>query len=190
MRRSRSDRTDRFSARQAEITSLVFERLDLSGLPTWSIHSRKSQSARTRTTEEFRVSPNGILFSSDVVARGVDIPNVSAVIQASMPTSSDDYIHRLGRTARAGKTGRGVLVLTPYEASHFLASKVIRDLNISAYAPQPSRAQLDADQTAIAAALDAVPDEAKAQAYQGTSCSHVYERLCARRRPKCSRLAD
>ena len=84
-----------------------------------------------------------------------------------MPSSSDDYIHRLGRTARAGKTGRGVLVLTQYEASAFLNSKVIRDLSISVYAPQPPRAQLDADLVTIAGALDQIPDDAKAQAYQG-----------------------
>ena len=54
------------TARAAEMASLVFEQLPLSGLPTWSIHSRKSQAARTRTTEEFRVSLNGVLFSSDV----------------------------------------------------------------------------------------------------------------------------
>ena len=78
------------------------------------IHSRKSQSHRTKTSETFRASKRGIIFSSDVTARGMDYPDVTLVIQMGM-TQREQYIHRLGRTARAGKQGSGVLVLHPSE---------------------------------------------------------------------------
>merc|ERR1740123_2345877 len=75
------------------------------------IHSRRSQSQRTRTSEEFRTSQQAILFSSDVSARGMDYPDVSFVLQVSLPSDKAQYVHRLGRTARAGKSGQGMLLL-------------------------------------------------------------------------------
>jgi len=80
------------------------------------IHSRMSQSRRTRTSEDFRDGSNMLLFSSDVSARGMDYPDVTFVLQVGM-TEREQYIHRLGRTARAGKEGSGLLLLTPFEES-------------------------------------------------------------------------
>jgi ATP-dependent RNA helicase MSS116, mitochondrial len=57
------------------------------------------------------------MFTSDVSARGLDYPNVSLVIQMGLPSDKSQYVHRLGRTARAGKGGSGVLVLNTYEKS-------------------------------------------------------------------------
>lgn len=100
-------------------------------LQTWQIHSRMSQSARTRTTEEFKSSSSGILFASDVVGRGMDFPNITLVVQVGLPSSGDQYVHRVGRTARAGKDGRGILLLTQAE-SFFLNEN--RRLPITPYA--------------------------------------------------------
>jgi len=83
------------------------------------IHSRKSQSVRQKISASFVTTHQGILFSSDVSARGMDYPNVTAVIQVGW-TERATYIHRLGRTARAGKQGKGFLVLTEYEAHHMV----------------------------------------------------------------------
>jgi ATP-dependent RNA helicase MSS116 len=83
----------------------------------WGIHSRKTQGARNRVSEEFRKTKSGILLSSDVSARGVDYPDVTHVIQCGLPDSKEQYIHRLGRTGRGGKEGKGWLVLAPFEAS-------------------------------------------------------------------------
>jgi ATP-dependent RNA helicase MSS116, mitochondrial len=58
-----------------------------------------------------------VMFTSDVSARGLDYPNVSLVIQMGLPSDKSQYVHRLGRTARAGKGGSGVLVLNTYEKS-------------------------------------------------------------------------
>ncbi|KAK4052590.1 hypothetical protein OIO90_004218 [Microbotryomycetes sp. JL221] len=81
------------------------------------IHSRKSQAQRTRASDAFRSAASGysILITSDVSARGVDYPGVTRVIQVGVPSSRDVYIHRVGRTGRAGKEGRGDLVLLPFE---------------------------------------------------------------------------
>ncbi|KAJ4388238.1 hypothetical protein N0V93_008845 [Gnomoniopsis smithogilvyi] len=80
-----------------------------------SLHSRISQSKRTATTERFRTAKSGILVATDVVARGLDFPGVTNVFQVGLPSEKEAYIHRLGRTARAGAEGRGTLVLASSE---------------------------------------------------------------------------
>jgi len=79
------------------------------------IHSKLNQSQRTRAAEDFRRSESAVLFSSDVTARGMDFPNVSHVIQIGLPPDREQYIHRLGRTGRAGKPGQGWLLVTEDE---------------------------------------------------------------------------
>lgn len=77
----------------------------------YEIHSRLSQVQRTRAAEHFRTSETAILMSSDVTARGMDFPGVTHVIQVGLPTDRDTYVHRLGRTGRAGKEGEGWLFM-------------------------------------------------------------------------------
>lgn len=93
----------------ARHTGYMAELFNAAGTPVLEIHSRKSQGARTRASEDFRNSRSAILFSSDVTARGMDYPDVTLVIQVGL-TSREQYIHRLGRTARAGKGGDGVIL--------------------------------------------------------------------------------
>lgn len=81
----------------------------------WEIHSRMSQSSRSRASNAFRNARKGILFSSDVSARGLDYPDISLVVQMGAPSSDQDYIHRIGRTGRAGQAGKSLLVLLPFE---------------------------------------------------------------------------
>lgn len=87
------------------------------GIPVLELHSRKSQSYRTRTADEFRSADSAILFTSDVSARGVDYPGVTNVVQFGIADSRESYIHRLGRTGRAGRVGEGLLVLTELETN-------------------------------------------------------------------------
>lgn len=79
--------------------------------PTYAIHSGLDQRQRSRVAENFRRAESAILISSDVTARGMDFPNVTHVIQIGVPPTRDQYIHRLGRTGRANKSGQGWLVL-------------------------------------------------------------------------------
>lgn len=100
------------TARSAQFMAQLFQAAGFSGI--LEIHSRKSQTVRTKTAEAFRKGQKVIMFSSDVSARGVDYPDVSLVLQVGL-TDRDQYIHRLGRTARAGMTGKGILVLSEFE---------------------------------------------------------------------------
>lgn len=90
-------------------------------IPVIELHSKKSQSFRNKASDQFRNAKKGVLFTSDVSARGVDYPDVTHVLQFGLPDSREQYIHRLGRTGRAGKEGKGILILAPFE-SRFLSS--------------------------------------------------------------------
>jgi ATP-dependent RNA helicase MSS116 len=90
------------------------------------IHSKLTQQHRTRAAEMFKRANSAILFSSDVTARGMDFPNVTHVIQMGLPQSRDTYIHRIGRTGRAGKEGEGWLIINKLEANE--ARNRLRDL--------------------------------------------------------------
>ncbi|CAH9106299.1 unnamed protein product [Cuscuta epithymum] len=109
----------------AMVTRLVAELLGELHLNVREIHSRKPQSYRTRVSDEFRKSKGLILVTSDVSARGVDYPDVTLVIQIGLPSDRQQYIHRLGRTGRKGKEGKGVLLLAPWE-EFFLST--VKDL--------------------------------------------------------------
>ncbi|CAM9208434.1 unnamed protein product, partial [Phaeothamnion confervicola] len=100
------------AARLVQLHAALAEAL---GLPVLETHSRKSQAHRDRVSEEFRRGRNIIMFTSDVSARGLDYPDVTTVVQVGLPTDRAQYIHRLGRTARAGKDGRGILLLADFE---------------------------------------------------------------------------
>ncbi|KAJ7249416.1 P-loop containing nucleoside triphosphate hydrolase protein [Mycena rebaudengoi] len=83
----------------------------------YEIHSKRTQDKRTMVSDAFRKAKGGatVLITSDVSARGVDYPNVTRVIQVGIPGGREQYIHRVGRTGRAGTAGRGDLVLLPWE---------------------------------------------------------------------------
>ncbi|GMI98455.1 PIGMENT DEFECTIVE 340 [Hibiscus trionum] len=144
----------------AMVTKLVADVLRELNLNVREIHSRKSQSYRTKVSDEFRKSKGLILVTSDVSARGVDYPDVTLVIQVGIPSDRQQYIHRLGRTGRRGKEGQGILLLAPWE-EYFLFS--IKDLPITK-APLPS---LDPETTKkVGRALSNVEMKAKESAYQ------------------------
>ena len=76
------------TARSASIYNEIFANMQLP-YPTWEIHSRMSQSARGKATEAFRAAKEGVLFSSDVTARGIDVKGVTAVIQVGLPSNEE-----------------------------------------------------------------------------------------------------
>ena len=95
-------------------------------LSTFSIQSKLTQQQRSKAAERFRNARSGVLFSSDVTARGMDFPNVTHVVQIDVPRDRESYIHRLGRTARQDKNGEGWMMLPP--ASVVTARKLLRGL--------------------------------------------------------------
>ena len=88
--------------------SKLSKQLNVTGIPSDEIHGNKSQQARERALKKFKAGQIRVLVATDVMARGIDVTDVSMVINYEVPRTYDDYIHRIGRTGRAGKTGRAV----------------------------------------------------------------------------------
>lgn len=104
--------------------------------PVCTLHSRLSQGKRTKVTDDFRKASNGILCATDVVARGIDFPAISNVFQVGLPMDRESYIHRLGRTARAGADGHGTLIITTDE--EFFPRNVLKGLKLDETPPDLS----------------------------------------------------
>lgn len=83
--------------------------------PILSLHSRMTQSKRTNVTAQYRQARSGIMIATDVIARGMDFPAVTNVFQVGIPSDKESYVHRLGRTARAGADGRGTFIISAHE---------------------------------------------------------------------------
>lgn len=84
------------------------DRLTAEGLPSVAIHGNKSQSQRERALRQFKNHEVNVMVATDVAARGLDIPSVSHVINFDPPRVYEDYVHRIGRTGRAGQTGKAL----------------------------------------------------------------------------------
>uniref|UniRef100_A0A0E0MZB9 ATP-dependent RNA helicase n=1 Tax=Oryza rufipogon TaxID=4529 RepID=A0A0E0MZB9_ORYRU len=168
----------------AMVTKLVAEVLSQLKLNIREIHSRKSQSARTKVSDEFRKSKGLILVSSDVSARGVDYPDVTLVIQVGLPADREQYIHRLGRTGRKGKDGLGLLLLAPWE-TYFLNS--VQDLSVS----QAVVPTIDSSiQTGVKDALGRVETKSKESAYQAWLGYYNSNKAISRDKSRLVRLAE
>ena len=82
------------------------------GFKAVNIHGQLSQSQRLQALNKYKAGERSIMIATDVASRGLDIPSVDLVINYDIPTNSKDYIHRVGRTARAGNSGRAITVVT------------------------------------------------------------------------------
>jgi len=97
----------------------LFDKLEeIFGDETCVIHSNKTQNYRLRSIEQFRSGDNRILVSTDVMARGLDIDNISHVINFDTPTFPENYMHRIGRTGRAEREGHTILFSTEKEQDY------------------------------------------------------------------------
>ncbi len=119
--------------RQGNTRTLVFTRtkhradrlsrqLERKGLPTAAIHGGRSQAQRQRALDAFKAGRSPVLVATDVVARGIDVDQISHVINYDMPNTAEDYVHRIGRTARAGASGSAISFLSAEEV------EVLRDI--------------------------------------------------------------
>ena len=146
----------------ARLTQLNAELFNLMGENVLEIHSRKSQSARTKVSTKFRNGHGMIMFTSDVTARGMDYPDVSMVIQVGIPSDKAQYIHRLGRTARAGKGGCGILLLADFER-HFLNECRDQPMQMRPAIAGPA---MEAVKSSVAGALYNLPTKTCTMGYQ------------------------
>ena len=88
------------------------DKLAHAGVPVGALHGGKSQAVRTRTLALFKETPNAALVATDVAARGIHVDGISLVVHVDAPTDHKDYLHRAGRTARAGEAGTVVTLAT------------------------------------------------------------------------------
>jgi superfamily II DNA/RNA helicase len=108
---SRSGKTILFVKTQRGADRLA-DKLAHAGVPVGALHGGKSQAVRTRTLALFKETPNAALVATDVAARGIHVDGISLVVHFDAPTDHKDYLHRSGRTARAGEEGNVVLLST------------------------------------------------------------------------------
>lgn len=94
---------------------LLTERLTLRGYLVEALHGDIAQSQRTKVIERFKARQFSILIATDVAARGIDVNNLTHVINYSIPQGTEAYIHRIGRTGRAGRPGTAITFVTPSE---------------------------------------------------------------------------
>ena len=90
----------------------IAKQLNAADIQTATIHGDKTQGARTRALREFKEKDVRVLVATDVAARGIDISNLPYVVNIDLPTYPNDYIHRIGRTGRAGKEGTAISFLS------------------------------------------------------------------------------
>lgn len=88
------------------------------GIKVGGIHGDLNQHTRTTTLAEFKAGRTPVLVATDVAARGLDIPNVKLVINVTFPLTIEDYVHRIGRTGRAGETGKAITFFTEHDKAH------------------------------------------------------------------------
>ncbi len=118
----------------------IAKELNLNGLKTSLIHGDKSVGARTRALNDFKERNIRVLVATDIAARGLDIPNLNIVINYDLPHVTGDYIHRIGRTGRAGEEGLAITLLSPKEeialqdVERLMSKKIKREI-IEGYAP-------------------------------------------------------
>ncbi len=98
------------------------EKLDKAGIRAAAIHGNKSQSARTRALADFKSLKLHVLVATDIAARGIDIDLLPYVVNYELPNVPEDYVHRIGRTGRAGSTGQAVSLVCVDE------HKLLRDI--------------------------------------------------------------
>ncbi|NTU70482.1 MAG: DEAD/DEAH box helicase [Coriobacteriia bacterium] len=139
--------------------------LDRSGISGAAIHGNRSQGQRQQALDGFKRGRHRVLVATDIVARGIDVDNITHVINFDLPNVPEDYVHRIGRTARAGKSGTAFSLFAPeehdqlrdiektidavidsedHEGFHYSDARMVPDPNRSA---QPQRKQPQQRQT-------------------------------------------
>ena len=107
-----------FCNRKTDV-DIVAKSLKKYGYDAAPIHGDLDQSQRTRTLESFRAGDLRFLVASDVAARGLDVPSVSHVFNFDVPSHAEDYVHRIGRTGRAGRDGKAMMICAPRDEKNF-----------------------------------------------------------------------
>lgn len=122
-----------FTSRSDQVEN-IYNKLSYKKIECACLHAKADKVARKAAFDRFRSGKIKILITSDLAARGLDIPDVSHIIQMDLPSDDDFFIHRCGRTARAGKKGINVVIGDAFEMRHFAALE--KKLGIIVYPKQ------------------------------------------------------
>jgi ATP-dependent RNA helicase RhlE len=133
----------------------IVRQLEAAGIAAAAIHGNKSQAQRERAIAAFRSGDVPVLVATDIAARGIDIPGVSHVVNFDLPDVPEQYVHRIGRTARAGAEGIAIAFCSPDERGN------LRDIERTTRQRLPV-APLPADFTARAEAFKRLKPAPKA----------------------------
>lgn len=106
------------------------ESFEKAGITAAAIHGNKSQGARTKALEGFKKGTVSVMVATDIAARGLDIPLLPHVINFDLPNISEDYVHRIGRTGRAGASGEAISLVSADETSFLLAIEKLVGLKL------------------------------------------------------------
>jgi ATP-dependent rRNA helicase RRP3 len=106
---------------RADQAENIYNKLTYKKIECLCLHAKSEKLERKAAIDRFRSGKCEILITSDLAARGLDIPNITHIIQMDLPDDEDFFVHRSGRTARAGKTGINVVIGDRYEMQHFAA---------------------------------------------------------------------
>ncbi|MFT5138512.1 MAG: ATP-dependent RNA helicase RhlE [Lysobacterales bacterium] len=129
--------------RTKHMANRLCKQLELDGLSAAAIHGNKTQGARTRALADFKNGKTRILVATDIAARGLDIEQLPHVVNYELPNVPEDYIHRIGRTGRAGMEGEALSLvcvdeLKLLEGIERLLKSKIEEISIEGYAPDAS----------------------------------------------------
>ena len=148
----------------------LVKQLDREGIVAQAIHGNKSQTARTRALDAFRAGKLGVLVATDVASRGIDVDGVRRVVNFDLPHEPESYVHRIGRTGRAGRDGTAIAFCDHSEGDMLRAIERLIGRTI----------EMDADHRWHA--KDAIPPRAEPRRSQGPSRRKRNRRPSRRRR--------
>lgn len=109
-----------FTSRVDQVLNIL-EKLKYKNVECYGLTAKMDKTARKSTIDKFRSGKIKVLITSDLASRGLDIPNISHIIQMDLPSDEDFFIHRAGRTARMGKTGINIVIGDAYEMKKYAA---------------------------------------------------------------------
>ena len=119
-----------FTSRSQDVEN-IYSKLKYKKINCACLHSKNDKQERKTAIDRFKSGKEKILITSDLSSRGLDIQNISHIVQMDLPENTDFFIHRAGRTARAGKKGINVVIGDEFEMQNY--SKLEKKLNITVY---------------------------------------------------------
>ena len=160
-------------ARTKHRANRVAEHVSKMGVAADAIHGNKSQTARQSALERFRAGHSRVLVATDIAARGLDVDSISHVINFELPHEPESYVHRIGRTARAGASGSALSFCDPSERSQLRGIERLTGVALQMVRGQPFH---------VAAAVDEPPGPRPPRPLDQAARHRSERRSCARRR--------